>query len=169
MMTVMDLTLHFQSHTPTFFHYHIIVYMIYCIYIMNKGLKIVFWNVRSLYNKIDTVRLEVDNIKPYILNINETWFHDSIDDGFVSIKDYTLIRSDRTTMEAGVVKKGGGLCTYVKSGLVCEDIRDMIISNKDIELHLVKYNLPFTRPIFIFNVYWPPSGDLDIFINTLKQ
>ena len=43
----------------------------------------------------------------------------------------------------------------------------MIISNKDIELHLVKYNLPFTRPIFIFNAYRPPSGD--IFISTLKQ
>ena len=37
------------------------------------------------------VRLEVDNIKPDILNINETWLHDSIDDGFVSIKDYTLL------------------------------------------------------------------------------
>ena len=73
---------------------------------MNKGLKIVFWNVRSLYNKIDAVGLEVDNIKPDILNINETWLHDNIDDGFVSIKNYTLIRSDRMTMEAGVVKKG---------------------------------------------------------------
>ena len=80
---------------------------------MNKGLKIVFLNVRSLYNKIDSIRLEVENIKPDILNINEIWLHDNIDDGFVSIKDYTLIRSDRMTMEAGVVKKGGGLCTYM--------------------------------------------------------
>ena len=72
---------------------------------MNKGLKIVFWNVRSLYNKIDTIRLEVDNIKPDILNTNETWLHDNIDDAFVSIKDYTLIRSDRLTMEAGVMLK----------------------------------------------------------------
>ena len=129
---------------------------------MNKGLKIVFWNVRSLYNKIDTIKLEVDNIKPGILNINETWLHDSIDDGFDSIKDYILIRSDRMTMEAGLAKKGGGLCTYVKRGLVCEEISDMLISNKDIEIHLVKYNLPFTRPIFTFNVYRPPSGDFDI-------
>ena len=79
------------------------------------------------------------------------------------------LRSDRTTKEAGIVKKGGGLCTYVKNGIVCEELTDMIISNKDIELHLVKYNLPFTRPIFIFNAYRPPSGDLDIFISTLKQ
>ena len=48
-------------------------------------------------------------------------------------------------------------------------MRDMIISNKDIELHLVKYALPYTRPIFIFNIYRPPSGDIDIFINSLKQ
>ena len=108
--------------------------------------------------------------EPLLLNMNisETWQHDNIDDGFVSIKNYTLIRSDRLTMEAGVVKKGGGLCTYVKDGLVCEDMKDMIISNKDIELHLVKYALPYTRPIFIFNIYRPPSGDIDIFINSLK-
>ena len=131
---------------------------------MNNGVIIVFWNVRSLYNKIDTIRLEVDSIRPDIVNINETWLHNNIDDGFVSIKDYTLIRSDRFTMEAGTVKKGGGLCTYVKSGLVCEDIKDMIISNKDIELHLVKYALPYTRPILIFNVYRPPSGDIDVLL-----
>ena len=53
---------------------------------MNKGLKIVFWNVRSLYNKIDTIRLEVDNIKPDILNINETWLHDNIDDGLLVLR-----------------------------------------------------------------------------------
>ena len=45
----------------------------------------------------------------------------------------------------------------------------MTISNKDIEIHLVKCNLPFTRPIYIFNVYRPPSGDFDIFTNTLNQ
>ena len=72
---------------------------------MNNGVIIVFWNVRSLYNKIDTIRLEVDSIRPDIVNINETWLHNNIDDGFVSIKDYTLIRSDRFTMEAGTVKK----------------------------------------------------------------
>ena len=109
-------------------------YLQSAVYIMNNGLKIVFWNVRSLYNKIDTIRLEIENIKSYILNINETWLHDSIDDGFVSIKDYILIRSDRMTMEAGFAKKGGGLCTCVKSGLVCEEISDMSISNKDIEI-----------------------------------
>ena len=58
---------------------------------------------------------------------------------------------------------------YVKNGLVCEEIREMIISKKDIEMHLMKYTLPYTRPIFLFNVYRPPSGDIDIFINSLKQ
>ena len=33
----------------------------------------------------------------------------------------------------------------------------------------MKYTLPYTRPIFIFNVYRPPSGDIDIIINSLKQ
>ena len=42
---------------------------------MDKGLKVIFWNVRSLYNNIDTIRLEIDKINPDILNVCETWLH----------------------------------------------------------------------------------------------
>ena len=75
---------------------------------MDKGLKVIFWNVRSLYNKIDSIRHEIDKINPDILNVCETWLHDDIENDFVSIKDYTLVRADRKTYENGILKRGGG-------------------------------------------------------------
>ena len=136
---------------------------------MDKGLKILFWNVRSLYNKIDTFRLEIDKVNPDILNVCETWLHNDIESDFVSIKDYVIIRSDRTTLENGIQKRGGGLCTYVRKSLICEDLIEHTISNINIELHVVKYCLPYTRPIYIFNVYRPPAGDVDEFISALNN
>ena len=136
---------------------------------MDKGLKVIFWNVRSLYNKIDTIRLEIDKINPDILNVCETWLHDDIENDFVSIKDYTLIRSDRKTFENGILKRGGGLCTYVRKTFICEDLIDHTLSNNNIEMHVMKYKLPYTRPIYIFNVYRPPAGDVDEFITTLSN
>ena len=123
---------------------------------MDKGLKVLFWDVRSLYNKIDTFRLEIDKVNPDILNVCETWLHNDIESDFVSIKDYVLIRSDRTTLENGILKRGGGLCTYVRKSLICEDLIEHTLSNNNFELHVVKYSLPYTRPIYIFNVYRPP-------------
>ena len=136
---------------------------------MDKGLKVIFWNIRSLYNKIDAIRLEIDKINPDILNVCETWLHDDIENDFVSIKDYTLIRSDRTTYENGYRKRGGGLCTYVRKSFTCEELIDLSLSNNNIELHVMKYKLPYTRPIYIFNVYRPPAGDVDDFIMALNN
>ena len=136
---------------------------------MNKGLKVLFWNVRSLYTKIDTIRLEVEKVNPDIVNINETWLHDDIDDGFISIKDYILVRSDRQTMENGVIKRGGGLCTFAKKSLICEELTDKTVGNHNIVLHGMKYVLPFTRPIYIVNLYRPPVGDFDFFYRSTKS
>ena len=130
---------------------------------MDKGLKVVFCNVRSLYNKIDTIRLEIDKVNPDILNVCETWLHNDIESDFVSIKDYTLVRSDRMTYENGIQKRGGGLCTYVRKSLICEEVIDHTLLNSKIELHVMKYKLPYTRPIYIFNV------DVDEFITALNN
>ena len=129
----------------------------------------VFWNVRSLYNKIDSIRVEIDKINPDIVNLNETWLHDKIDNGLISIKDYILIRSDRKSYDGEVAKKGGGLCTYVRKTYIFEENKEMTIINKNIELHVMKYKLPFTRPIYMINVYRPPAGDIDAFISALNQ
>ena len=90
---------------------------------MHEGLQVVFWNVRSLYNKIDSISQEIDLLAPDILNISETWLHEQLPDHFVGISNYSLVRCDRTLP----VKRGGGICTYIRQGLNFTVITDLSI------------------------------------------
>ena len=136
---------------------------------MGKGLKVLFWNTRSIYNKIDSVRLEITKTQPDILNISETWLNDSINNIEVDIPGYNLLRYDRGRDELGNIKRGGGLCTFVKIGLLCTELPEYTIADKNIELSTVKYKLPFTRDIYVLNVYRPPNGDIDVFVDCIQQ
>ena len=82
---------------------------------MGKGLNVMFWNVRSLPNKLDTIRYETNNINPDIMNISESWLHSNIENNEISIQGYDLVRQDRGNYDDGTIKRGGGLCTYISN------------------------------------------------------
>ena len=39
----------------------------------------------------------------------------------------------------------------------------------NIEISAIKYKLPFTHDIYVFNVYRLPNGDVDIFVKYLQS
>ena len=100
-----------------------------------------FWNVRSLISKIDSIRQEIQQIQPDILNINESWLHVKIDDKEIYIEGYNLVRQDRGVYPIGNIMRG----TYVKHGIIFEELIDLHYCNCDIEITVTKYKLPFTR------------------------
>lgn len=65
---------------------------------------LVSYNLRSLLPKIDSLQLLVNETKPDILKINETWLHNDIPDQLVTLPGYDLIRHDRQTR-----CRGGGV------------------------------------------------------------
>ena len=77
------------------------------------------------------------------------------------------MRHDRGRDEHGTIKRGGGLCTYIKTGLICNNLSEFAIIGNNIELSVIKYKLPHTREIYVSNVYRPPNGD--IFIKCLQD
>ena len=136
---------------------------------MGKGLHVLFWNVRSLYNKIDSIHYEIAKLQPDIFNISESWLNENIDNAEIKIKGYTIIRNDRNKNRDGSIKKGGGICTFIKEGIICNEIDNLTSSDENVEMNVTRYKLPFTRDIFIMNVYRPPSGDVDAFLKCLQQ
>ena len=48
-------------------------------------------------------------------------------------------------------------------------MNDLDRCNDDIELSVVKYNLPYTRKIYIMNVYRPPMGDIENCFNHMQE
>lgn len=78
-----------------------------------KGVKILSLNIRSLLAKINLLRTDLYGINFDALAICETWLKPLVDDNLISIEDYQIFRSDRSTLNMnGDIKAGGGLLIY---------------------------------------------------------
>lgn len=65
-------------------------------------------NVMSLVPKIDELAYVIDNHRPDLVFITETWLKPNIPDIVINIDNYILLRLDRTE------KEHGGVCINVK-------------------------------------------------------
>lgn len=121
-----------------------------------KGLQVIHHNVRSLFNKIDTIRYGFLEDSMDLLCFSETWLKKDIPDELVNIDDFILIRNDRQ------YSRGGGTCIYVRKRLEFEN--DLIpFSDRDVEIqgvHILGPNGPQKcRCIVLIVVYRPPKGN----------
>ena len=73
----------------------------------NSFLSCLYLNARSLTNKIALLQNYVNECKPSIIVVTETWAKSDIPDGFYTISGYKLIRADRLD------KRGGGVIAYI--------------------------------------------------------
>lgn len=69
-----------------------------------KGFKLISLNVRSLLPKINILRLDMVNTDADVFTLSETWLKPTVCDRLLKLKDYCLIRSDRTTRNVVVLK-----------------------------------------------------------------
>lgn len=122
--------------------------------------------MQSLYSKINEIQLMVDDVKPDFLCLSETWLSDRIPDGLVHLPGYSIFRADRL-----IHKRGGGLACYVRdsmvSGFDANKHRTAWRSNEHIELQLFEAKIRHIIKMIIVNVYRPPSGKLQNFIDEL--
>jgi len=75
-------------------------------------------------NKLVELKSYVDQCKPHIIGITETWCTSSIDDAEISLNDYNLYRCDRKGAS------GGGVLMYVHTSLhsvTCEPLAHLDI------------------------------------------
>ena len=88
----------------------------------NNKLKCIYFNSRSIVNKLRELELCIEYDKPDILGITETWLHSSIADSELTFNGYTLIRSDRMDSDK---TRGGGVLFYIKNELNPTIISDL--------------------------------------------
>ena len=71
-------------------------------------LKCVCLNARSIINKKNELDIMVDEIKPHIIGITESWANNDITDAELGLEGYVMFRKDR------MGKRGGGVLLYIK-------------------------------------------------------
>ena len=88
-----------------------------------KGLKIVFWNTRSVLNKKESIRDQITDCLPQFLGITESWLKPDIPDYMLEIAGYYIHRLDRTTLNnQGYRKRGGGVLLYIRNDCIYETL-----------------------------------------------
>ena len=131
-------------------------------------LEIIYTNAQSIVNKIDELRCTAVTLKPDIILINESWTHNDITKGYLSIQGYELsARKDRTDTTHG---RGGGLLVYNKVGLVVTEKECKTTFNQLLTVSVATQ----TKPLEINLIYRSPNSSaennvkLDEFIKTIN-
>ena len=137
-----------------------------------KGLKIVFWNIRSILNKIESVRTKLHDKNISILVITESWLKPDIPNTLIDIEGYATYRYDRSyNNDKGHLKRGGGILVYVRDTLSFDTLNGGLfnVSSSDIEFTTLCIKRPHTKRLYLISIYRPPNGNVKTAISTLEN
>ena len=140
-----------------------------------SGNHFIHLNVRSIREKkIDELKLRFTGTDMDIITISESWLKSDDCDVLYSIGGYQMYRLDRAwkdNINDFDIKVGGGLCTYVNDKYLSsnDELSQYNLSNCNIEIQCITYKNNSGKRYIICNVYRPPRGDMDIFIDTIED
>ena len=80
-------------------------------------LKCVCLNARSIINKKNELDIMVDEIKPHIIGITESWANNGITDAELGLEGYVMFRKDR------MGRRGGGVLLYINETIPAYEVQ----------------------------------------------
>jgi hypothetical protein len=118
-----------------------------------SGLHITSLNIQHLMPKLDEIRFYLmQNNRPQIIGLCETFLHDYIADDQLFIDQYTLVRKDR------MGRKGGGLILYLDQSIQYRRRFDLEIGH----LESIWLEIKHEKKSFLLNfIYRPPNAKQD--------
>ena len=130
-------------------------------------------NIRSLVNKYEQLKIELEKTKIEIFSISETWLTAGVNPNILQISGYNLIRYDRAMVDIdkGLPKRGGGLAIYYADSLSCDTKKwaHFNISSSYIEIQVVEFVRDKARNIIFINVYRPPNGNVQLMVDHMTN
>ena len=101
-------------------------------------IKCVCLNARSIINKKTELNIMVDDIKPHIIGITESWANNDITNAELGLEGYVMFRKDR------IGRRGGGVLLYIK-----DTIQHMKYSYKRKQIVMMPYGRAVNLEPFI--------------------
>ena len=74
-------------------------------------------NARSIIHKKTELNIIVDDIKPHIIGITESWANNDITDAELGLEGYVMFKKDR------MGKRGGGVLLYIKETIPAYEVQ----------------------------------------------
>ncbi len=132
-----------------------------------KGITFCSQNIRSLHQKLDEVKILLQQTNIDFALFQETFLNESYNSSDLEVSNYNIFRLDRAnnTTKLG----GGGLLCYASTKYQVEYLADWSIITGDLEIQWLKLCLPETRPTYIGNLYRPPSGNINSALSIIEN
>lgn len=136
-----------------------------------KGFTVAHINIRSLRHKIDEFSILLNRTEYDVLTVSEMWLDESTESTLLMVESFNLFRSDRSRIGRTGSKKGGGLAMFIRSECVSDPFKYDYLNrcNEFIEVQVITVKKGNDRDSVIMNVYRPPSGNVDSFVEELVQ
>ena len=134
-----------------------------CNAVLNK-FKCIYFNARSLRNKLPSLHGLLYSNKYDIICISETWLNSKFTDGLLDPKgQFNIYRCDRLT-----VNPSGGVCIFTRRNINCTVIFIDQIAFPGVEI--IACNFVFNSHVFFTLIccYIPPSASNDLFLSNIK-
>src|SRR6266516_3281694 len=129
-----------------------------------KFLKILYFNARSIKTKLEEFKLMVEEKKPSIIAIVESWLTEDILDCEIKLKNFDMIRMDRSSEKK---ERGGGVLIYVNQCMNYTKIEAETINN--LEYIWIRVHSRGCDAVHIGVFYRPPDGDEEQIKNLIKK
>ena len=140
---------------------------------LGRGVHISHLNTRSILNKHDLIKIQLEQMGFEIFTFSESWLTEYVNDDLIHIDHYNLIRLDRNWNEgrSKMPKRGGGVGAYIHEDLVynAESYATYNVSKKHIECLWVEIIRKHAKNIIIGIVYRPPDGNVKMFCEELTN
>ena len=81
-----------------------------------EEIKCVCLNARSIINKKNELNIMVDDTKPHIIGITESWTNNDITDAELGLAGYVMLRKER------MGRRGGGVLLYIKETIPAYEV-----------------------------------------------
>ena len=128
-----------------------------------RGLHFAHLNVRSMLNKHDLLKIQLQQLQFDFFTVSESWLTNHIPDAIIDIEGYNLVRLDRDwNMGQGVVpKKGGGVGLYIKEKHVysTKSYEHLNSSKHAMGAVWIEIIRPHAKNILLATIYRPPDGN----------
>lgn len=135
-----------------------------------KGLKIVHVNIHSLlvhWDEVESVFL--DGLFDIVV-FTESWLHAKCKDNLCMVRGYRTIRLDRQVKNRnGTVKKGDGICVFVKDVFETFTWSNLSVSNSDIEILSISCKKGNQKRINLTAIYHPPTGNVNTALDSITE
>ena len=107
-------------------------------------------NARSVFPKLDELRILADVLRADVIAITESWLHEGLTDDLLRVQNRDIFRSDRG------IRKGGGVCVWANYKLLPHVIQPVLTVPSTIESIFLRLSCGCFSILFCV-IYVPPG------------